>query len=92
MPSHSRAGAPVICLAHVTNQMGTIEGDFEKREKAKREQPMPLGGRRLVHHRAAVLSRGFCKTGAHSARARSGRALPSGFASHEMAPARPPQV
>lgn len=23
---------PVICLAHVTNQMGTIEGDFEKGE------------------------------------------------------------
>lgn len=22
----------VICLAHVTNQMGTIEGDFEKGE------------------------------------------------------------
>jgi uridine phosphorylase len=23
---------PVICLAHVTNQMGTVEGDFEKGE------------------------------------------------------------
>ena len=25
-------GRAVICLAHVTNQMGTIEGDFEKGE------------------------------------------------------------
>jgi purine-nucleoside phosphorylase len=25
-------GRDVICLAHVTNQMGTIEGDFEKGE------------------------------------------------------------
>jgi hypothetical protein len=23
-------GAPVICLAHVTNQLGCVEGDFEK--------------------------------------------------------------
>jgi uridine phosphorylase len=27
----SRArGCPVVCFAHVTNQMGQIEGDFEK--------------------------------------------------------------
>lgn len=25
-------GRAVVCLAHVTNQMGTIEGDFEKGE------------------------------------------------------------
>ena len=25
---------PVICLAHVTNQMGNIEGDFEKGERS----------------------------------------------------------
>jgi len=25
-------GRDVICLAHVTNQMGTIDGDFEKGE------------------------------------------------------------
>ena len=25
-------GKPVVCFAHVTNQMGTIEGDFEKGE------------------------------------------------------------
>jgi nucleoside phosphorylase len=23
-------GAPVICLAHVTNQLGCVEGDFDK--------------------------------------------------------------
>jgi uridine phosphorylase len=23
-------GKPVVCFAHVTNQMGRIEGDFEK--------------------------------------------------------------
>jgi hypothetical protein len=23
-------GRPVVCFAHVTNQMGRIEGDFEK--------------------------------------------------------------
>ncbi|WP_206018325.1 nucleoside phosphorylase [Roseovarius nitratireducens] len=28
----SARGRDVICLAHVTNQMGTIEGDFEKGE------------------------------------------------------------
>ena len=26
----SARGKPVICFAHVTNQMGQIEGDFEK--------------------------------------------------------------
>lgn len=26
------AGHPVVCLAHVTNQMATVEGDFEKGE------------------------------------------------------------
>lgn len=25
-------GWPVVCFAHVTNQMATIEGDFEKGE------------------------------------------------------------
>jgi uridine phosphorylase len=25
-------GKPVLCFAHVTNQMGRIEGDFEKGE------------------------------------------------------------
>ena len=25
-------GKPVLCFAHVTNQMGQIEGDFEKGE------------------------------------------------------------
>lgn len=30
MPFSEARGRPVLCFAHVTNQMGMIEGDFEK--------------------------------------------------------------
>ena len=31
-PLPGRAGKPVLCFAHVTNQMAVVEGDFEKGE------------------------------------------------------------
>jgi len=44
---------PVICFAHVTNQMGQIEGDFEKGEKNG-----IAGALRLIHRTAERLE--FC--------------------------------
>jgi uridine phosphorylase len=41
-------GRAVICIAHVTNQMGTIEGDFEKSEANGAAEALAVVSRILV--------------------------------------------
>ena len=48
--ARARARA-VICLAHVTNQMGTIEGDFEKGEANGTTDALSVVSRLLAHLR-----------------------------------------
>ena len=38
----------VICFAHVTNQMGTIEGDFEKGEANDADDALNILGRTIA--------------------------------------------
>jgi uridine phosphorylase len=33
---------PVVCFAHVTNRMGSVEGDFEKGEASGSEDALQL--------------------------------------------------
>lgn len=42
-------GRAVVCLAHVTNQMGTIEGDFEKGEANGAAEALAVVSRIIAH-------------------------------------------
>ena len=35
-------GRPVVCVAHVTNQLGCVEGDFEKGESHGAQQSLAI--------------------------------------------------
>lgn len=47
---------PVVCFAHVTNQMGLIQGDFEKGENSGCEDCF-----RLIHHVSYCWRKSVCK-------------------------------
>ena len=41
-------GQQVLCFAHVTNQMGQVEGDFEKGQQNGAEASLEIAGRALA--------------------------------------------